>query len=156
MALPDSLNAQTVLRNLVNVVALAQQNTDLIVTAVKVDLAAVTSKTGGAGTPQVALLPSDLVSGELTRADSQRIVFNLKLRDPARSLDDLDDNVRDAIDIINAGLLALRPLQDRFETSAAMEFKFELTGEGKFNFVLRVGAKSVDTHVLTLEVKPAP
>ncbi|GBF04441.1 hypothetical protein DAERI_020038 [Deinococcus aerius] len=156
MTLPDSLRAQTVLADLQTIVALAENDTGLRVVSVTVDLLAVTSRSGGAGVPEpvTKLVPKDFLTGDMTRADTQRLTFVLKRRGAAPHFDALPAHLKEATRIVRTGLQALAGLEASFEASAKIEFRFELTSEGKFNFILKVGAKSVDTHTVTLEVTP--
>ncbi|MBZ9751738.1 hypothetical protein K7W42_12800 [Deinococcus sp. HMF7604] len=152
--LPPSLDASTVLNDLKYIVHFAEQGTGLRVISAVVDLTAVTSRTGGGGTPPIALLSKDGIGGDMTRADTQRISFALK-RAATPSFSQLPGQLREAVEIVRTGLAALATLRDDFDATAKMEFKFELTSEGKFSFFVRLGAKAADTHSLTVEVEAA-
>ena len=154
--LPASLDAAAVLDDLKFLVEAAERGTGLRVVGATVDLLATTSRTGGAGLPELRVwaAPRDVLAGELTRADTHRLTFTLKRAGAARNFDRLPEHLQDAIRLVQDGLRALAGLRDDFDTTARMEFRFELTSEGKFNFLLRFTARALDAHSLTLEVEP--
>lgn len=149
MTQPSSLDAATVLDDLRYVIYFAEQGTGLKVLSASVDLLAVTTRSGGAGIPTIGLLT---LGGDLTRADTQRLQFTLK-RAPAPNFDRLPDQLKDAVQQVKAGLAALASLKGTFDVTARLEFKFELTSEAKGSFLVRFGAKSADSHSLTVEVQ---
>lgn len=149
MTLSSSPDAATVLDDLRYVISFAEQGTGLRVLSASVDLLAVTNRSAGAGLPTIGLLT---LGGDLTRADTQRLQFQLK-RAPTPNFDQLPEVLRDAVVSLRAGLSALASLKDTFDVTARMEFKFELTSEAKGGFLVRFGARSVDSHSLTVEVQ---
>ncbi|WP_216329733.1 hypothetical protein [Deinococcus aestuarii] len=150
-----SLNARPVLERLQHLIDLVEGSSILNVTAVTVDLLTTTGRSMGAGTPelQVLAIPRDLPGGELVCADTQRLTFTLKRSTAFPNPADTDGQLQQAAEVITAGLRALAPLRDEFTTTARMEFQFELTDEGKFDFFIRPGARALDAHRLTLAVK---
>lgn len=149
-----SVNARPVLENLQHLIDLVEGSSILNVTGVTVDLLTTTTRSTGGGTPELRVLaiPRGL-PGELARADAQRLTFNLKRSTASPNPADIDEQLQRAAEVITAGLRALVPLQGELTTTARMEFQFELTGEGKFDFFIRPGARASDAHRLTLEVE---
>ncbi|MFC6663850.1 hypothetical protein [Deinococcus multiflagellatus] len=74
-------------------------------------------------------------------------------RAPDPSFDQLPEQLRQAVASLKKGLSALASLKNTFDVTAKMEFKFELTSEAKGGFLVRFGARSADSHTLTVEVK---
>lgn len=149
MTLSPSLDAAPVLDDLRYMIYFAEQGTGLRVVGASVELLAITNRTAGAGIPTIGLLT---LGGDLTRADAQRLQFQLK-RAPTPNFEGLPEQLQEAVASLKAGLLALASLKDTFAVTAKMEFKFELTSEAKGGFLMRFGARSIDSHSLTVEVE---
>lgn len=150
-----SLDARPILENLQHLITLVEGSSVLTVTAITVDLLTTTARSTGAGTPelQVLAIPKNLPGGELVYADAQRLTFNLRRSAASPKLADIDGQLQQAAEVITAGLRALAPLRGEFPTTTRMEFQFELTDEGKFDFFIRPGARALHAHRLILEVE---
>ncbi|WP_424952659.1 hypothetical protein [Deinococcus sp.] len=145
-------SAASVLEQLQTVLQIASQQTGLHLQAVTVEFTALTQRSVGAGTPQFLILAKDAVGGDLTSADSSLVSFTLRPGAGVASRRSMSADLNAAIGMVSDVLEALKQLQGRWERSARIQLKFEVSSEGKLSFFVRAGAKAADAHTLTLDL----
>lgn len=150
----DFISVNSLLLDLGELMRLAESGTDLQVRKATLDLIVVRNRTAGIGTPALPafFIPKDLAGGDLGEMQTQRLGFSFTRRRAAQDAGPLAERLHEALSVIRASLEAMRGLDPHFEAVATTEFKFEVTREGKLNFILRAGGKHSRAHTLTLEV----
>ncbi|WP_425144983.1 hypothetical protein [Deinococcus sp.] len=153
-ALPDQLQAQNVLASLGDIISSAERGTGLRVTLINVEFVHAVLRSVGGSLPAFWILPKELLSGETSELNSQKIAFTLKRREASAARESFGEDLAQAVQAVRAGLQALAPLGADFVTAARIEFRFELSIEGKISFFVKAGGKSGDAHLLALELAP--
>lgn len=99
-------------------------------------------------------IPKNLLGGDITEGRTQKLTFTLKRSRAAAATDrSLVAGLGEALTTLEEGLKTLAALDDRFENSAQIDFQFDLTREGKVDFVFRAGGVRTHMHTLSLTVQ---
>ncbi|OLV18206.1 hypothetical protein [Deinococcus marmoris] len=151
----DFISVNSLLADLRDLMRRAESGTDLRVRKAMLDLTVVRSRSVGIGLPAIPafFIPKDLAGADLTDVQTQRLTFSFTRRRAAADAGPLAERLQEALKVIQESLEAMDGLDLDFEAVATTEFKFEVSREGKLNFILRAGGKHTGAHTLSLEVE---
>ncbi len=154
MPLPDSLLSTAVLNQLQTIIALAEdpEQADFRVLEASITFQALTERTVGVASPQMWFLPKDLVGVQGSEAFSSEIKLTLK-RQGMRSMTGLAEDVGAAIDVVRDAMRSLSPLREKFEATAKISLFFQVTTQGKIEFIFKAAGQTKQSHTVTLELQ---
>jgi hypothetical protein len=157
MKMRNELLGTVVLERLQEIINLAEQAAfgKLQVYGVEISFTAIIKKEVGLSTPTLWFLPANLVKADAEETWTQRVTFVLeRKKDLSMSQDALSQDIERAVGMVSAGIEALAPLQNAFKSTARVELEFEVSAEGRVEFIAKAGAGRTDQHTLTLMLTP--
>jgi hypothetical protein len=153
----NELLGTVILERLQEIINLAEQvgSQKLRVEGVEISFTAVIKKEVGVSTPAIWFLPANLAKADAKELWTQRVTFVLERQVTlSMSRDALSEDIERAVGMVTAGIEALAPLQNAFKSTARVELEFEVSTEGRVEFIAKAGGGRRDQHTLTLLLSP--
>jgi hypothetical protein len=147
----NALPLEEVIATFQHVIARVEKGTGLSILNTTLKLSTVTSKKAGVSTPEIWILPKDLISVGATEVKHQTIQFQLKPLQTVASTTDLVNDIGEIVPSLISTLTALEFIK-KFTAEATLELEVEFSLEGKVSAIFTAGAGQTNGHSLAVTV----